>query len=201
MTSGGDIPEATAVERKRWRALESDMAAMGEGLRNGVATPEEIDSVFARLMSSDIDWKTYRNALHVPADAGEHAGSIEAILRRIPDGWGRWLSVDAGWYPLVIATDALLARLDADYRVHQVKEKFGTLRYYYWPSSEDVGHETLDAMDAVTDGAQRASAITCERCGATGFLHQARRPRVKTLCVSCADTLGYIPAPPADATP
>lgn len=200
MTSGGDIPEATVVERKRWRALQSDLAAMGEGLHNGSATPEEVDGVFARLMSSDIDWTTYRNALHVPADAGEHAGAIEAILRRIADGWGRWLSVDAGWYPLVIATDALLAALDADYRVHQVKEKFGTLRYYFWPSGEDVDHKTLDAMDAVTDGAERASAITCERCGATGFLRHTARGWVKTLCASCADTLGYVPVPPPDLT-
>ena len=196
MTSGGDVPEPTEVERMRWRALESDMAAMGEGLRNGSATPDDVDGAFARLMSSDIDWKTYRNALHVPADAGDNAGAIEAILRRIPDGWGRWLSVDAGWYPLVIATDALLAGLDADYRVHQVKEKFGTLRYYYWPSSEAVSLETQDAMDAITDGAERASAITCERCGATGFLHQARRHWVKTLCVPCADSLGYVPVQP-----
>lgn len=196
MPSVGDIPEPTDAERIRWRALESDVAAMGEGLRNGSATPDDVDGAFARLMSSDIDWKTYRNALHVPADAGEHAGAIEVILRRIPDGWGRSISVDAGWYPLIIATDALLAGLDAEYVVHQVKEKFGTLRYYYRPSSEDVDHETLDAMDAITDGAERASAITCERCGATGFLHQAPGPRVKTLCASCADTLRYVPAQP-----
>jgi hypothetical protein len=42
---------------------------------------------------------TYINpdALHIPADAGQHAAALEKILRRIPDGWGRWISHDSGW--------------------------------------------------------------------------------------------------------
>jgi hypothetical protein len=87
--------------------------------------------------------------------------ALETILRRIPDGWGRWISVEAGWYPLVIATDQRLAEIDAEY-VQQIKEKFGTLRYYCKPTGEDPDPELLDAFDAVTDDAERASAITCE---------------------------------------
>lgn len=105
---------------------------------------------------------------------------------------GRWLSVDAGWYPLVIATDTQLARLDPRYRVHQIKEKFGTLCYYCWLSDDDASSEPFDAMFAITDDAERASAIICERCGQPGILHQSRRVRVKTLCTSCAEQLGYI---------
>ncbi|MBJ7337150.1 hypothetical protein [Mycolicibacterium sp.] len=193
--SDGDIPELTESERLRIQATESDFAAMGDALRNGTATPEDVEGAFARFMSLDIDPKKRRNALHIPADAGEHAAAIETILRRIPDGWGRWISVDAGWYPLVIATDARLAALDPAHRVHQIKEKFGTLRYYYWPSSEDASPELLDAMDAITDDAQRASAITCERCGEPGVL-QRTRYWAKTLCGSCADGLGYLPVRP-----
>jgi hypothetical protein len=40
----------------------------------------------------------------------------------------RWISHDARWYPLVISLDERLAAIDPDYIVHQVKEKFGTLR-------------------------------------------------------------------------
>lgn len=132
MTTGGDsdgIPDLTAAEKIRLAAVESDITAMSEALNNGTATPEDVD-VTGRLTAMDIDPREHRNALRIPPDAGEHKVAIETILRRIPDGWGRWLSVDAGWYPLVIATDAELARLDPDYRVHQIKEKFGTLRYY-----------------------------------------------------------------------
>lgn len=193
MASGDDdrIPELTEAETLRWRAVESDLTAMSEALNNGTATPEDVDGAFARLMELDIDHHKHRNALHIPSDAGDHAAAIEAILRRIPDGWGRWLSVDAGWYPLVIATDKQLALLDPHYRVQQIKEKFGTLCYYCWLSIEDADSELFDAMYAITDDAERASAITCERCGAPGILHQNRRVRVKTLCASCAEQLGY----------
>ncbi|GLP78623.1 hypothetical protein [Mycobacterium antarcticum] len=192
-----DIPELTDAEKILYRATESDFTAMGDALRNGTATPDDVDGAFARLLSMDYDRDKHRNALHIPADAGKHAAAIETILRRIPDNWGRWISVDAGWYPLVIATDARLATLDPAYRVHQIKEKFGTLRYYYWPSSDDASPELLDAMDAITDDAQRASAITCERCGQPGIL-QRTRYWAKTLCHSCAGPLGYAPVPPHD---
>lgn len=191
----GDIPELTESERIRIQATESDFAAMGDALRNGTATPEDVEGAFARFMSLDIDPQKHRNALHIPADAGPHAPAIETILRRIPDGWGRWISVDAGWYALVIATDAQLAALDPAHRVHQIKEKFGTLRYYYWPSSDDASPELLDAMDAITDDAQRASAIICERCGEPGVL-QRTQYWAKTLCHACAEPLGYAPVLP-----
>lgn len=193
----GDIPELTESERIRIQATESDFAAMGDALRSGTATPEDVEGAFARFMSLDIDPQKRRNALHIPADAGPHAPAIETILRRIPDGWGRWISVDAGWYPLVVATDHRLAELDPDYVVHQIKEKFGTLRYYYWPSSEDASPELLDVMDAIIDDAQRASAITCERCGEAGML-QRTRYWAKTLCHACAEPLGYAPVRPQD---
>lgn len=68
--------------------------------------------------------------IEVPEDAGEYADALAAILRRIPEHWGRWLSIDAGWYPIIARLDAQLATLDPDYELHQVKEKFGGLRYY-----------------------------------------------------------------------
>ena len=198
MTDGdGDIPELTESERIRIQATESDFTAMGDALRNGTATPEDVEGAFARFMSLDIDPHKHRNALHIPADAGAHAGAIETILRRIPDGWGRWISVDAGWYPLVIATDQRLAEIDANYVVQQIKEKFGTLRYYCAPSGEDPSPELFDALDAITDDAERASAITCERCGEPGVL-QRTRYWAKTLCHACAEPLGHAPAPQDD---
>lgn len=45
-------------------------------------------------------------------------------------------------------------------RAAQVKEKFGTLRFYMTHSS--------DEMEAIIDEAERKSAITCEACGKPG---------------------------------
>lgn len=72
----------------------------------------------------------YLNSIHIPEDAGEHADDLRRILARIPDGWGRWISCASGWFPMVIELDRKLAELIPDYELHQVKEKFGTLRYY-----------------------------------------------------------------------
>jgi hypothetical protein len=198
MSGGSDgIPALTEAEKLRIRAAESDVAAMGDALRNDTATPEDVNGALACVTSLDIDLEKHRNALHIPADAGPHAAAIETILRRIPDGWGRWISVDAGWYPLVIATNHRLAELDAEYVLHQIKEKFGTLRYYCAPSGDDPNPDLLDALDEITAAAERASAITCERCGQPGML-QRTRYWAKTLCHSCAEPLGYAPVPPPD---
>ena len=170
MASGDDdrIPELTEAETIRWRAAESDLTAMSEALNNGTATPADVDGAFARLMALDIDHHKHRNALHIPPDAGDHVAAIEAILRRIPDGWGRWLSVDAGWYPLVIATDKQLALLDPYYRVHQIKEKFGRLRFYakYVPRSNETDQKVAESIfNSIIYSAEATSANMCDQCG------------------------------------
>lgn len=100
--------------------------------------------------------------------------------------------MDDGWYPLVIATDHRLAEHYPGYVVHRIKEKYGTLRYYYWPGS-DVAPDLLDAMDAITDEAEPVSAVTCERCGQLGTLRRTLHGWAKTLCPVCANDLGYGP--------
>lgn len=55
---------------------------------------------------------------------------LERIKNRIPPGWGRWISCGPGWYSLLVKLDEDLSTLAPDYEVHQVKEKYGTLRFY-----------------------------------------------------------------------
>jgi hypothetical protein len=181
-----DFPK---LDDQRWAriwAAGSDINEMTARLRAGTATPEDVDGALNRLLSTDVD----RDALHVPPDAGEYAAGLDRILRRIPDGWGRWIRHDAGWYPMTIACDEQLAALDADYVVYQVKEKFGTLSYYCEPSAERR-IALWEWFTDITAAVQRKSAITCERCGQPGVLH--RLPHwVKTLCDACAVDLGYV---------
>lgn len=79
---------------------------------------------------NDKDLDTYLNTIHIPEDAGDHADDLRKILSRIPERWGRWISCSRGWYPMIIELDKKLAEIFPDYELHQVKEKFGTLRYY-----------------------------------------------------------------------
>jgi len=61
----------------------------------------------------------------------------------------------------------------------QVKEKFGTLRFY--------GNNFTDEMDKLVDAAERKSAKTCEYCGKPG--KQRNGGWVRTLCNTCNKTL------------
>jgi len=92
MSEDHDIPELADAEKIRVRAMVSDMTEMAAGLRAGTATPEDVAGGVARNMSVDVDRDTMLNALHIPTDAGPFTPALETILRRIPDGWGRWIS-------------------------------------------------------------------------------------------------------------
>jgi hypothetical protein len=76
------------------------------------------------------DPDSFLNQIHTPEDAGEYEEDLKKILGRIPLRWGRWISCNKGWYPMLIELDQKLAEIFPDYELHQVKEKFGTLRYY-----------------------------------------------------------------------
>lgn len=131
---------------------------------------------------------TTRGKLHVPDDAGRYRDALVAVMLRIPERWGHWISCSKGWYPLITQLDAQLAELDPDYELHQVKEKFGVLRYYAHSQRQGVS----DRFNQLIRDAERSSAVICELCGAAGVL-SANTRLVRTLCTACAATEGYGP--------
>jgi hypothetical protein len=87
-----------------------------------------------------------------------------------------------GWYPII---DSLCGNIQnhIDWQnrqeekvpqvvATQVKEKFGTLRFYY-----NGGDDVVDGMVRI---AESWSAVACEECGAPGT--QNSRGWIKTLC-------------------
>ena len=96
---------------------------------------------------------------------------------RIP-GW-----VQPGWQPLVwrllTSIDTVLTDAEAqEFRVIQVKEKWGTLSFYF-RSSERVRAQ----LDALVDGACTESATMCMKCGKPAKL--ANNP--EWIAVLCTD--------------
>jgi len=166
--STGHLREASAALRRgdRESAVEAFRAALDESL-------------------TTVDLVEVRDALHVPEDSGDLAPAIEAILRRIPDGWGRWVTMSRGWYPIIVELDRRLAELDEDYVVHQVKEKFGGLRYYCEPS-ESASPGTRTAMREAVKEAESVAERTCEECGVSGAVLRDDRVYWQTLCDGCA---------------
>ena len=136
----------------------------------------------------------HRDYPYLPEDAGEYAEELMDILNRIPDGWGRWLSLGKGWYPLVIEINHKLRFMYPDYEIHQVKEKYGTLRYYYGfphdPDKEKVNPMIGDIMDDIITAAEQISTYTCETCGGRGRTRM-HNYWYKTLCKYCANEQGY----------
>lgn len=90
--------------------------------------------------------------------------------------WG--LAVDDGWYTLLDAACSLIQ--GSNVVAKQVKEKFGTLRFYV------SGGTAFD--DGVIQAAEALSSTLCEVCGSPGYIvHDAW---VRTLCANHGGTPG-----------
>ncbi|WP_018600933.1 hypothetical protein [Mycobacterium sp. 155] len=179
-----ELTDTEKAQQRAARAASGDLrAAMDSG------DLDERHAAFGQLMQtlSNMDPDATRDKLHVPDDAGEYREALIAIMRRIPPDWGRWISCDKGWYPIICQLDADLAAVDPVYELRQVKEKFAGLRYYFHTEVDGA----RDRMRALVREAETRCSATCELCGQPGSQHANRRRWLKTLCPSCATAEGY----------
>lgn len=87
---------------------------------------------------------------------------------------------DEGWKKILteLCNDLERQKLSKAFQILQVKEKFGTLRFYVSGGTGEVF--------ALIDAAERASSWTCEVCGETfGAARTDIGGWLKTLCPSC----------------
>ena len=92
-----------------------------------------------------------------------------------------------GWNGIIRFTDLLLASIDPDYTIEQIKEKFGGLRYYASNTLQD--QEASDRFWSIIRTAERLSYRICEICGDNGELR--KEGWYQTLCDKCyADKCG-----------
>ena len=91
--------------------------------------------------------------------------------------------VGKGWFTLVELLHDFLQSIDPDYKLMQVKEKFGSLRFYYYTTFPIKSPEAT-AMDRLVRFAEALSARTCEECGNPG---EGRFDSywIVTLCDNC----------------
>ena len=105
---------------------------------------------------------------------------IEELKKKIVPEYSKSIDVDEGWYQLVIDCDRELTGVDPNYEIYQVKEKFGTLRYYTKPSNMDDKH-TLMKIGEIISKYEELSAVTCEATGDWGVLMHSSTGWRKTL--------------------
>ena len=183
----GSIPELSDELRMRqWISRDSAGSMFSD------EDPDSRLAAWRQWEHTNGVWDETRDILNVTDDAGEHAAGLAAILKRIPQGRGRWIGVDRGWYALICELDRKLVQLDEGYSVQQVKEKFGRLAFY---TSTDIFMGFDNPFYAAKKRAQELSITICELCSAPGCLHETGPMGppgrwVKTLCPACA-AAGY----------
>ena len=135
----------------------------------------------------------------MPDGVEEYPDEILDILNRIPVGWGRWISCSKGWSKLLVDTNRKMNMMWPNYEIHQVKEKFGSLRFYWGISSEDKDWEALDEnisrtiyeiMGDIANSAESRSSRICEDCGKFGTT-TVLNYWYRTLCPACSVEQGY----------
>ncbi|NLB82138.1 MAG: hypothetical protein GX800_11150 [Clostridiaceae bacterium] len=141
---------------------------------------------------------------------GKNIDEQRKEVGHISDLYGAFgCGVGDGWYEVIrglcrdITEAYTKAGLPVDIIVDQVKEKFGTLRFYYHPEAHDPG---IHAFVSVSDGKsirimpgiselhkevaeivqkwEKESSNVCEKCGIAGDLRKDLS-WVLTLCDSC----------------
>jgi hypothetical protein len=95
---------------------------------------------------------------------------------------GCGIECDDGWLMLLGELDHEIAKYDSEYRLAQVKAKFGTLRFYV-DLSDDLTPEARDAVYALIRTAEQKSGTLCELCGNAGTLRRTGWLQVR--CDTC----------------
>lgn len=134
------------------------------------------------MMRGVQDWRinlieAHPRLFHAPTDRPEAA-------RGYP-------TCEAGWQGLLkTACTKIEAALveGGSFRVLQMKEKFGTLRFYWSGTMPDAARARIEEAIALSEG---RSACTCEICGAEGRLYS----RGGWLATACAEHAKGEPVP------
>lgn len=80
---------------------------------------------------------------------------------------GPGCGIGKGWLLIVEELNQKLAEIDPDYEIHQIKEKFGGLRYYVKLSDHA---KDRDKFYELINEAEAKSAVTCEICSEPGTI-------------------------------
>jgi len=184
----GSIPPAlTEAQRIKQRTAAAAAASMFSD-----PDPESREAAYQQFLQTGDVWSETRDSLNIPDDADpEQAAGLAAILKRIPQGRGRFINCGKGWFGLITELDSVLALLDSDHLVLSVKEKHGRLAYY--TSGKYIGFD--NAFHRAKQAAQDRSVTVCELCGEPGQMCETGPMGppgrwVKTLCPACA-AAGY----------
>ena len=112
---------------------------------------------------------------------------LQHVLERFHPGYSKSIDCGEGWYQLVFDCDRELAFFDPNYQVYQVKQKFGSLRFYF---ASEVESMKVQMSDVVREY-ELLSLRTCELTGRPGVIMK-KGMWFKTLDPELGDAAGYL---------
>ena len=131
-------------------------------------------------------WESYLNTIDnitLRTELRNYSKHIINLLRYFHEDWQKRLDVQAGWIPLLITLHNSIAIIEPNYKIFQIKEKFGGLRYYIdYPS--DISKEAKEIIFNLIHSAEQQSFTICEICGQQGELSKTNY-WFKTRCSVC----------------
>lgn len=95
--------------------------------------------------------------------------------------WG--VETGDGWYDLIYRLSKDLVAISKDIRATQVKEKYGTLRFY-WVTDGRLPDFKYNKINNRINLAEDESGVTCEECGSLQNVTQTEG-WITTLCDTC----------------
>jgi hypothetical protein len=110
----------------------------------------------------------------------DNSDLLTCVLDKIDNFYPKLIDVDEGWHQIVIDCDKELTAIDPNYKIFQVKQKFGGLRYYMTPSNNTTS-EQRDKMHEVIAKYEKVASCTCEATGKPGILMKSPTGYYRTL--------------------
>lgn len=107
-------------------------------------------------------------------DSPEFADILGKFANDVP----AYIDCGAGWSNLIRECHEAIMEHDEDYRILQVKEKFGGLRFYFTPSTMDMYVNLCSAVFAI----EEKSFSICEICGSDAYKRRTDYGLIYTSC-------------------
>lgn len=161
-TDASDTPQDPADQAAGWAALGEHAEDLVQAAQDDDEEGSQAAIAALTQQAAQLDVEAFINTVHVPADAGQYAQQLAAMMERIPENYGRWIECEAGWYPLLTQLDSDLLAIVPQYRPAQIKQKYGALQFSCSYGEEfqnpaDPKPET-PKHDAFTDEASKDAA-------------------------------------------
>lgn len=123
----------------------------------------------------------------LPFDIQDYKKDILNIFSKIHPEYGITLSINPGWIPLIVDLHKQISSLISDYRIYQIKEKFGSLRYYadFTISIENI--KNFEYLSELIHTTELKSQTICDICTQPGTLRN-HSFIYKTRCDSCENS-------------